>query len=317
METEIKLSELDKLFRLIAEYRESENYRELLRYISSFKNLSPYNAFLVVQQRPGCKYVLSPDEWKREGRDIRLHARPLVILRPFGPVQFVYDISDTVISGERERNLFDNIEDVVERLSAPYRTYGADPSAELGRLVWNAELFGVQTRSFVTGSVLAAQISYIDDTTRRTDNYLSLLVGGKRVIKWPANYLLEIRENAGNGEAFASCCHELGHLFCGHLKKPKCMETQAYRYISHSAKEFEAESVAWLVCQHFEVDNPSEEYLAGYCGENKLIPDGVSIERIFFASNLVIKMSSQKMDVKDGWLYKYDEEFKKRIKKGN
>jgi hypothetical protein len=35
------------------------------------------------------------DWWTRFGRRPKPHARPLIILRSFGPVDFVYDVLDT------------------------------------------------------------------------------------------------------------------------------------------------------------------------------------------------------------------------------
>lgn len=310
----LKISELDKLFRLVKEYRESRKFKELLNYIASFKNLSPYNAFLVAQQRPGCKFVLTPDEWKREGRDIRMHARPLVILWPFGPVSFVYDISDTVLSNTKERTLFDSDDDLIEKLSAPFRAYGRVPLRELNLLKRNAKFFGVQTESFVTGSTFAAEIRYLDERDRTTHYRLSIDLGEGKSIDWDSYYLISLRSSAETGEAFASCCHELGHLFCGHLILSPFSITSSGRPLNHAQREFEAESTAWLVCKHFEVDNPSEEYLAGYCKGNEMIPEGVSMERIFSAAKLIIKMASQRMTYSEGWLFKYNKPFKDAVK---
>ncbi|MBK7442542.1 MAG: hypothetical protein IPI65_13570 [Bacteroidetes bacterium] len=39
--------------------------------------------------------VLSAEKWKKYRRTIKKNARPLLILMPFGPVEFVYDITDT------------------------------------------------------------------------------------------------------------------------------------------------------------------------------------------------------------------------------
>lgn len=51
---------------------------------------------LIHIQKPGSKYVASANEWaKRFNRRIKPEARPLIILRPFGPVSFVFELSDT------------------------------------------------------------------------------------------------------------------------------------------------------------------------------------------------------------------------------
>lgn len=69
---------------------------ELLEFVKKFPHIAPYNAMLVHVQKPGSQYVCSASEW-RNGyhRDIKPGARPLVILRPFGPVSFVFELLDT------------------------------------------------------------------------------------------------------------------------------------------------------------------------------------------------------------------------------
>lgn len=44
-------------------------------------------------QKPGSNYVTSVAEWQnRFDRCIKPEARPMVVLRPFGPVSFVFDL---------------------------------------------------------------------------------------------------------------------------------------------------------------------------------------------------------------------------------
>lgn len=59
---------------------------------------------------------------------------------------------------------------------------------------------------------------------------------------------------------FHTICHELGHLFCYHQ-----FYTESKRQkLTIKEREFEAETVAWLVCKRHGIYNPSEEYLASY-----------------------------------------------------
>lgn len=90
------ISELDKLFTEIGTYRESSEFRKLLNFVKKFPYVAPYNAMLVHIQKPGSLYVASAAEWgKKFNRRVKTGARPLVILRPFGPVAFVFELNDT------------------------------------------------------------------------------------------------------------------------------------------------------------------------------------------------------------------------------
>lgn len=83
-------SNLDELYNNVENFRESESFQQMLDFVSSFKKLSPYNAFLLYQQRPGARYVLNASQWiKLYKRKIKPNVRPLIILEPFGPVDYV------------------------------------------------------------------------------------------------------------------------------------------------------------------------------------------------------------------------------------
>lgn len=91
---------LDVLFSQVLSFRTSENFRYFMDEIAALPLISPYNAMLVHMQRPGSRYVATAERWKTMGAKIREGANPLIILRPFGPVEFVYEESD-IVEGTR------------------------------------------------------------------------------------------------------------------------------------------------------------------------------------------------------------------------
>ena len=87
---------VDILFESVEEYRTSANFQKLLEFCAMFKMLAPFNAMLVQFQMPQARYVLTATEWRdMYQRGIKANARPLVVLFPFGPVNFVFEISQT------------------------------------------------------------------------------------------------------------------------------------------------------------------------------------------------------------------------------
>jgi hypothetical protein len=86
---------LDELFGAIDRYRTSAGFRELLEFVRRLPTVSPYYGLLLHLQRPGVAQVATLRGWQGLGRVVKREANPLVTLRPFGPVEFVYDISDT------------------------------------------------------------------------------------------------------------------------------------------------------------------------------------------------------------------------------
>lgn len=81
------MAKLDRLFKLIKKYRASKFFKELLQFSAKFKELSPYNLMLVKTQMPSARYVLTAPQWKAKyDRKPKEEARPLIILRKYGPI---------------------------------------------------------------------------------------------------------------------------------------------------------------------------------------------------------------------------------------
>lgn len=73
-----------------------EDFVDFSAYMWVTRRGSAFNAGLILLQRPGAQYVETEEAWQEKyGRYIKHEATPIVVLRPFGPVEFLYDIADT------------------------------------------------------------------------------------------------------------------------------------------------------------------------------------------------------------------------------
>ena len=100
---------IDQLFQLALDTKGPSAFDEFLHFMSGFNNLSVYNSMLVRVQRPGAAAVGSRRQWAERGRYMRPDAVPIVVLQPFGPVRFVFEIGDTdgrEVPGEHLDTLF-------------------------------------------------------------------------------------------------------------------------------------------------------------------------------------------------------------------
>ncbi len=302
------ISRLDSLWQNVITYRQSEIYMKILEACARFRHLAPYNAMLVEVQKPGAKYVLSAKDWRiYYDRGIKPNARPLIILVPFGPVDYVFEIGDTYPL--RSGLFYMSDEEILEKIAAPYRTKKEASNDLLQKVEQRLKYHGIAIdKQFVAGVDYAAQIELL----RFPSHFIEF---NFPKLKWDAYYLLSVNANAGKGEQFASICHELGHLFCQHLTSPRNWTSWQLRSLPHETEEFEAESIAWLVCERFGLGNPSERYLQSYTQKNSIIPKEVSIERILSATKEILSLcEAPSFSFKNGLLYKYCESFKKRIK---
>lgn len=95
-DVEVTRGMLDQLLTDARLYTQSEDYKQLLRFIVRLRNFAPFNAMLLQIQKPGLNFAASDRDWReRFRRRPKDGARPLLILWPFAPVALVYDVMDT------------------------------------------------------------------------------------------------------------------------------------------------------------------------------------------------------------------------------
>lgn len=263
-----KVLALDELFHEAGMYRQGKEVRELYDFISRFPKFGAYNASLIHAQKPGSVYVASAGEWRRFNRTIKPGARPVVILWPFAPVRFMFDLSDT--EGDKP---------FPEELLRPFRTDGRLPPNVFERLLKNLPRDGIALYEADHGT---ASAGYIEATASPHKLY----TGDKEVY---VLYDLVVNCNHSPEEKFATIAHELGHLYCGHLGSPETAWWPNRTHLGVDEEEFEAESVAWLVCRRVGIANPSASYLSTYLKEDNEIPQ-VSIDHVLRAVSKVEAM---------------------------
>ena len=264
-----ELKPLDELFRQASEYKKSRNFRELIDFMAKFPNIAPYNVMLMHVQKPYCKYVASALDWREKfGRTIKPGARPLIILKPFRPVDFLFDLSDT--DGNDEL-LPDDISVKLNKVKGKINSFA------YRRLIDNLPNDGIRYQEGALASTLGGFITRNDNGyTQHSRNY---------ELKFYFDMI--VTSNSTIEENFSIIMHELGHLYCGHLGNfyganwpNRIKEIDLYSgEKSHALCEFEAECTSWLVCERMNLHNSAAGYLSTYLNENDEIPP-ISLEAI-------------------------------------
>jgi hypothetical protein len=252
-----ELKALDELFQSSAQYRNSKNYLELLEFINKFPSLSPFNAFLIHMQNKGVSLVLSARKWKKYNRVVKPDVRPLVILVPFGPVEFVYDIANTF--GD----------EIPPALKNPFFTLGNLDRKVLERTIDNLSKEG---------------IGYEESSMHLSNaGIASSLVNGR--FKITVNSTYDINEK------YSTLVHEIGHIFCGHLGTASEYWWDDRSHLDQKREEIEAESVAFLVCKRLGLEASSNKYLSSYIKNtsNEKLPE-VSLDTILTVTNQIERM---------------------------
>ena len=294
-----KISSIDQLLREITRYRNSEEFVKMLDFYTRFPYLGAYNAALVEQQRPGASFVLTAKRWAEDyGRKIRIDSRPVMILKPFSPIEFLFDISDTEqIEGQEQYKDEDIINEVVKQFQA---TSKEDLRLEHCRLVNNLAKHGVAySARYIVGATREAKIQ------QYTEALVRIPVGNARnTFQYQSCFLVSVNSNADITTQLADIFHELGHLFCRHIGSSWWKK----RSLTEQQEEFEAEIVAFLVCNRMNISKRSVEYLAAYLDDGK-IPE-IQLDLVFQAVGKIEQMLRENPSVKTCSMYQYDNRFR-------
>lgn len=251
-----KLAALDDLFLRSSNYRNSSDYLNLLKFINRFPKLSPFNAFLIHTQNSGVKAVLTASQWHKYGRVVNHRARPLVILVPFGPVSFVYDIADT--SGP------------------PVPPSILNPFATIGQ--FDENIFHYTIKNFEKEN-----IKYVENSMHKNNAGFASIKNGE--------FSITVNNSYHINEKYSTVIHELAHIFSGHLGVNKTSWWKSRKSLNHQTAEIEAESVSFLVCKRVGLQTTSEAYLSNYIENNDEIPP-ISFDTILAASGYIEQMGT-------------------------
>ena len=268
---------LDRLFHEVGAYRKSADFEDLLKFVRKFPYIAPYNALLIHIQKPGSQYVLSASQWlKLYNRTVKPGARPLVILIPFEPVRFVFELGDT------EGSPFP------DELLNPFKPKGEISKKDFDSVLRNLPCDGVEYVEADLGSGMAGCVEDISKGNR-------LQSCRKKTVK--VLFTMKVNKNRSREEIFATIVHELAHIYCGHLGSYHQEWLPDRSHISLNEREFEAESVAWLVCERLGLKNPSAEYLSGYLNEHGEIPS-ISLECVLKAAGRIESMTANSLSAR-------------------
>ena len=215
----------------------ASSVEDLLDQVAAVTGRKLFNALLAVLQMPHATMLCSAADWERKWwRRVKPEERPLVLLFPFGPVEFVFDVSQTEAT-DRSRPL--------PLDATPFAMDGwSDAREVVARLISSAEEIGVKVVTARQGANLAGKIGRVDgsDTMR-----LPPKMGSDEPRRVSVRWIVALNLSHSPTEQLATLAHELGHLFCGHVGADQGDGWPSRDVREHMTRELEAESVAHLV----------------------------------------------------------------------
>ncbi|MDP2355082.1 MAG: ImmA/IrrE family metallo-endopeptidase [Beijerinckiaceae bacterium] len=258
---------IEQLIAATRLYDSSEAVEELFAFTVRLREFAPFNAMLLHIQKPGLTHVATAqDWWARFKRVPKKGARPLLILRTKGPVDFVFDVLDT-----------EGRELPVDAFAFP--TFGDLAEQRFGAFMLSVKREKINILPLDAGDATAGWIKRIA---------MSKTPKGKNL------YQLAYNQNHSAATRFVTVAHELAHLYLGHLGDDRGRRVPNRRDIPNALREVEAEMAAYLVAMRNGVKPRSESYLANYKGAF----DALNLYAVTRAANAVetaLGISAQKL----------------------
>ena len=253
-------STIDEVFRESTVYRSSVGFQETVDFMSRFQGYAPYNLMLIRVQNPSCSFFATVTHWReRFKRSVNEDARPMLILRPGGPVMAVYDLDDT--EGPPLPEEFTRFGTVEGKWDARW----------LWRLIESVHRLGIRVDFRPLSSTNAGFV------TRRLGPEHDML----RIV---------VHEGLEESSRFGALCHELAHVLLGHLGGDRDRRWPSRSHLGRHAIEIEAEATAYLVTRRLGLEGTSAEYISRHLDHAGVVPPGVSFDTIAKVAGKLEKM---------------------------
>jgi antirestriction protein ArdC len=251
---------LDKLEEGVENLRTSEGWAQWLKFQSSLYSYSWNNCILIAAQCPNASVVMSFKAWKDNGRHVSLGQKGLKILAP------CFRKRENKETGEKESVLAFFRTVSVFDLS---QTEGEDLPSPCEKLV------GGDSGLFESLKTLSE--------ARSTPVRLEAIPGSVNGYYDCIGKFIAIEESNAPAQQAKTLAHEIAHSIL-HSDKSKAEQTRGDR-------ELEAESVAFIVCNHFGLDTSdySFGYVANWKGEDAKAVLKKSAKRIADAAKAIIE----------------------------
>ncbi|WP_295627604.1 hypothetical protein [uncultured Corynebacterium sp.] len=280
---EALIDPLDELFSLIRDPEQAHaQLKASLEFVANCRHVSPYNAALIQMQRPGTAMTHPRRDWEKLGRKVKPAAIPIIVLKPFGPIESHFEYDET--------EPMEGMESLA--VTAPWDRYEVRGGMEdhISNLISRAHHFGVKVVPAKLGSALGGDV-------RRAD-LRPLLHRTSRASKvCTRRYLMRYRESMSGSRLLSVLVHEFAHVLCGHLgpiaQRSEWTRSDLARVdLPVEVEELEAESTAFIVMRRLGSDTDSADHLRPYVGDTgpeEMALGGFRYQRVLVAANLILE----------------------------
>lgn len=271
----------DKLEHGLTELFESERYADYLKTMSRFHNYSFNNSLLIALQKPDATLVAGYKAWQNNfGRTVKSGEKAIRILAPASVKKKETD-NDTKEETEVKVTIFKQA--FVFDIS---QTEGKDiPTLRAEELRFSIDNYA----DFMTAISSASPVPIaFSDIPSGAKGYFSL-----------DEQCIVIQDNMAQAQTVKTLIHEISHSLL-HDKDTMRIDCADPQKKNRSTKEVEAESVAYVVCQYFDIDTSdySFGYIAGWSSGKDLKELKESMNTIQKTASFLITQISDALNQK-------------------
>ena len=252
---------IDELFQRSMQFKNSKEYWSFFNFIGKIIHYSHYNAMLIYMQDPTVRYFGTPGYWKKTfDRTVNEGAKPYVIIVPFGPAALAYNLYET--SGELTPDEF---------LTRGFKGELFQIKGDIPK-----ELYTEIKKGLIEYKIYVDEVPMPFNKNGETDDYSN------------GTIRIKISNRTTPAQAFATLIHELAHNFLGHMgnktliketiikagknKGKRKIETIQIegRTVGHDIREIEAETVSYVICSRWNLEQAAEKYISPHISEENM-----------------------------------------------
>lgn len=280
----------DKLEKGVKDVFQSDKYKQFLNVMAKFPKYSVNNTMLIMMQRPDAQLCQSFTGWKQMGRYVKRGEKGISIL---APAPYKIEREQTKLD-DKGRPVFDaDGEPVKEKVEVTIRAFKVVKTFDLAQTD-GKELPTIGPNELV-GSIdgYPKLLQALQEISPVPVSF-ELIDGGAKGYYNLENKSIVIQEGMSEVQTIKTLLHEMAHQ----KLHDKDIVPEA-KDITRNGKEVEAESVAYVVCQHYGINTSdySFSYVVGW-SEGKETPElKASLDKIRQTASEFIYQIDQRMEV--------------------
>ena len=285
----------------IESYLDSDTYKNFLSCFSSFNDYSQKNMRLLLAQLPTATMVAKASDWKNLGR---YPSKGTKALRIYGPnPEYKKDAEGNYLKDEKGKKIPTG--NIAGWKLVPVFDVSQTHGKELPKPIYEL------TENFKEPKHFLSIFNAVKNCTTASISLQEISREGVRGLYNHDTHSIVIRKGMNQYQTLKTEIHEVAHSL---------LHQKTSEFISKEQKEFEAESVAYIVCQNYGVDTSDYTfaYLSSWTNKGERIADFEnSLKTITNTAREIIKKIdkelSQELTIKENKVEERTNQFSVRL----